>query len=287
MGISIGFEKIGKAVLRIPSFQAFDPRMRVVAGVRVNGVANLRGNPGKAGIKRDGFFGSTDGPFVVFFGALQGDKGKGAGIFLFVAGLLDEAKSLFRKNTGTPSRGIRPWNRKNRQSLPKRRCEKERQRQRESDPDGRAARREEAVLLPHWEARALDGLKKFHAKFLPIFELLQAAPHRFLLVNALRECFLVGRFQLLGELLDDFGAAPVAERQGSQFFPDDLLPIRHVEPPCWSSLPNGVRRRSPQCDSRRQKKRASESVARLGSFGRFASAGNNGAAALRQVPIHP
>src|SRR5262249_9661790 len=117
-----------------------------------------------------------------------------------------------------------------------------------SDPDGPASRGEKTVLFPDRKARTFDGLEDLAAEFLPIFELRQAAAHRLLFVDALRERFFVCGLQLLGELLDDFVAAPVGERQGSQFFADDFLPIRHVGPPWWNLRRCGARRWPPQCD---------------------------------------
>src|SRR5438477_3827869 len=108
--------------------------MRVVVRVQIRGMTDLGGDPGKVRVKRDRLFRGVHGSLVVFFGTVQGHEGKRSGIFLFVAGLLDAAKNLFGKDPRTPGGGIVPGNEKDRQGLAKSRHEKERQRERKSDP---------------------------------------------------------------------------------------------------------------------------------------------------------
>ena len=61
-------------------------------------MADLRCDPGEVGVEGDGLFRCADGPRVILFRAVQSNESKGAGVFLFISGLLDAAQRFVRKN---------------------------------------------------------------------------------------------------------------------------------------------------------------------------------------------
>lgn len=122
----------------------------------MGGMADLCRNPGELAIERNRFLSRVEGPKVVLFRAVQGNEGKRARIFFFIAGSLDAAQLLFRENSGTPVRGITPRNRKNSERLSERGNGKENERQRKGRPDRQAPGSENTVLLSYRKVPAFD-----------------------------------------------------------------------------------------------------------------------------------